>query len=186
MKPGRVKVGLKGMTPLLMNRLVQEDLMKKTKKVSQNYDFDVAAKKSAYITTVGKKKQTLYVPSEAVFRCLLNTAKFYKAGKFRASRMLAGAIKIEPEKIPLNRMNYEVDVRPVVIQKARVLRARAKVPNWRIDFEIVFDKTVIPDPSFIKDIFEDAGTKSGLLDYRPERGGQFGTFTVDKFESSRK
>lgn len=179
---GKIKIGIKGLTPLLMNRLVIEDLVKKTTKSTGNYDLNEAARKSAYITGEGKR-ETLYIPSEAVYRCLLNMAKYYKTGKFKANRILAGTIRIEPEKILLNRMDYEVDVRPVVIQRARVLRARAKLLEWRADFEIVYDKTTIEDPAFIKDILNDAGMKSGLLDYRPERGGSFGTFTVDKFST---
>lgn len=185
MKMEKVRVEIEGLTPLLMNRLVPEDLQRKTKKTTKVYDFDEDAKKSAYIAQVDGK-QTLYIPSEAVFRCTINTAKFYKTGKLRASRILAGSMRIEPDKIPLNSMSYEVDVRPVVVQRARVLRARAKVPKWKVLFDIVFDRGTIDNPTFIKEILEEAGMKSGLLDFRPERGGSFGTFVVNKFEWDTK
>lgn len=185
MKMEKVRVEIEGLTPLLMNRLVPEDLQRKTKRTTKVYDFDEDAKKSAYIAQVDGK-QTLYIKSEAIFRCIINTAKFYKTGKIRASRVLAGSMRIEPEKIPLNSMSYEVDVRPVVVQKARVLRSRAKVPKWKVLFDIVFDRATIDDPTFIKEILEEAGMKSGLLDFRPERGGSFGTFIVSRFEWDSK
>ncbi len=184
MRMEKIKVGIEGLTPLLMNRLVPEDLIKGPRP-PKHYDFDECARRSAYITQVDGK-QTLYIKSEAIFRCIINTAKFYKTGRLRASRILAGSMRIEPDKIPLNSMNYEVDVRPVVIQKARVLRARAKVPKWKVLFDIVFDRATIDDPTFIKEILNEAGMKSGLLDFRPERGGSFGTFVVNKFEWDSK
>ena len=185
MRMEKIKVEIEGITPLLMNRLVPEDLQRKTKKTTKVYDFDEDAKKSAYIAQVDGKP-TLYIPAEAVFRCIINTAKFYKTGRLRASRILAGSMRIEPDKIPLNSMSYEVDVRPVVVQRARVLRARAKVPKWKVLFDIVFDKATIDNPTFIKEILDEAGMKSGLLDFRPERGGSFGTFVVNRFEWDTK
>jgi len=75
-------------------------------------------------------------------------------------------------------------VRPVVIQKNRVLRARAKIPEWEAEFKIIYNKRVLTKEvvSKLKAILEDGGTRMGLLDYRPQHKGWFGTFTVERFE----
>lgn len=181
MRMEKIRVQLVGLTPLLMNRLSPEKLKKKTRKQIKAYDQKKEARESAYIAKIGTK-EILYIPAEAIFRCLIKTARFFRTGKYSASRILAGSVRVEPEKVPLNKNKYEIDVRPVVVQRARVLRSRAKVSDWRVEFDIVYDTATIEDPELIKEILEEAGIKSGLLDYRPERGGSFGTFSVGKFE----
>jgi hypothetical protein len=96
--------------------------------------------------------------------------------------LLAGSIMIEPEKIPLGTKDYEVDIRAVNIKGSRVLRGRAKIPKWKAEFYIIYDKTLLSDIKLLRTILEDAGVRVGLLDYRPQKGGPFGTFIVTKFE----
>ena len=169
-----------------MNRIDIEDFLQKSKirnKLSEEYNFEEEARKSAYIAEIDGKKQ-LYILAEAVYRCILNGAKTHKERGTRRSlaRLLAGRIRIEPEKIPLGTDKYEIDIRPVVIQKSRVLKARAKVPKWEAEFKIIYNKRLQPIIDKIKECLEEAGVTYGLLDYRPERGGNFGVFEVIKFE----
>lgn len=100
------------------------------------------------------------------------------------SGILAGTIRVEPEFIPLGHCNYEVDARPVVIQRMRVIKARAKIPEWEISFQIVYNKRILTGEivKTLETILDDAGTRMGLLDYRPQHKGWFGTFEVAKFE----
>jgi len=106
-----------------------------------------------------------------------------KVGKFYLSSLLAGSIRVEPEEILLGHCNYKVDERPVVIRGSRVLRARAKIPEWTVQFTIIYNKN-LPEGTIelLKQILEDAGTRLGLLDYRPQHKGWFGTFTVENYE----
>ncbi len=179
---GRIKVRIKGRTPLLMNRLDIQDLMdsgirRKTRKWSPEKD----AEKSAYIDVIDGKRQ-LYIPCEAVYSMLINTAKAFREKKTSMSSILAGAIQIIPEKIPLGTDKYEVDIRPVVIQKNRVPKARARLDKWEATFYIIYYKPRFSDPTILKTILEDGGYRMGLLDYRPQHKGWFGTFTVEDFE----
>lgn len=180
---GKIRVTLKGLTPLLMNRLNPEDLKSKSRRKLQDTDFERQAEKSAYIDEIDGKRQ-LYIPNYAIYAMILHTAKQYRARRISLSNLLAGTIRIEPEKIPLGTDKYEIDIRPVVIQKNRVLKARAKVPDWKITFYIIYNKKYLPEniPETLKTILEDAGVRVGLLDYRPQHMGWFGTFEVEKFE----
>ncbi|MEM2351942.1 MAG: hypothetical protein QXT26_06005 [Thermoproteota archaeon] len=182
---GVIRVTLKGMTPLLMNRLSPENLMAKSRRKldSSLTDFAKQAEESAYIDVIDGKRQ-LYVPAYSIFAMILNTAKQYRVRNTPLSQLLAGTIRIEPEKIPLGTDKYEVDIRPVVIQKNRVLRARAKVPDWEITFNIIYSKNFLPEGfhETLKTILEDAGVRIGLLDYRPQHMGWFGTFTVKEYK----
>ena len=180
---GKIRVTVKGLTPLLMNRLNPEDLKSKSRRKLQETDFERQSEKSAYIDEINGKRQ-LYIPNYVIYAMILHTAKQYRARRISLSHLLAGTIRIEPEKIPLGTDKYEIDIRPVVIQKSRVLKARAKVPNWKITFYIIYNKKYLPEniPETLKTILEDAGVRVGLLDYRPQHMGWFGTFEVEKFE----
>ena len=180
---GKIRVTLKGLTPLLMNRLDAGSLEAKSRRKLQQTDFKTQAEQSAYIDVIDGKRQ-LYVPSYAVYGMIIHTAKQYRARRIPLSNLLAGTIRIEPEKIPLGTDQYEIDVRPVVIQKSRVLKARAKVSNWTLTFTIIYNKKFLPEGihQTLRQILEDAGVRIGLLDYRPQHMGWFGTFEVAEFK----
>ena len=183
---GKINVTIKGVTALLMNRLNPDVLRGKMKSTFKNHDETKEAEASAYITEVNGKRE-LFVPSYAIYSMILQTATptLYKVGRRGIREILAGTIRIEPENISLGHCNFDVDVRPVVIQHARVLKARAKIPEWQISFQIIYNRKVLTEEAImkVKDILEDAGTRVGLLDYRPQHKGWFGTFEVTQFEA---
>jgi hypothetical protein len=180
----KINVEIKGLTPLLMNRLNPESLKSKSRMTMQDYSTAKDAVNSAYIAEIEGKKQ-LYIPQEAMYSMLINTAKQYKVRRMSLASLLAGTMHIEPEKIPLGTDEYVVDERAVVIQNQRVLKGRAKLPVWSVKFQIVYDSKRLPEgiENTLKEILEDAGTRMGLLDYRPQHKGWFGTFQVEQFSS---
>lgn len=178
----KIDVEIKGLTPLLMNRLNPESLKAKSRMKTENYSTETDAANSAYMAEINGKKQ-LYIPQEALYSMIINTAKQYKVRRMSLASLLAGTMRVEPEKVPLGTDKYEVDERAVVIQNNRVLKGRAKLPKWAAKFQIVYDSRRLPDgiEATLKEILEDAGTRMGLLDYRPQHRGWFGTFAVEKF-----
>ena len=185
-KYGIVNVTIKGLTPLLMNRMNADDLKpKEGKRVTKEYIPEVEAKKAAYTAEINGKQQ-LYIPSYAVYSMMIRAAGSYKFPRSRSSlsTYLAGTIRVEPENIPLGTDKYEIDERPVVIQGARVLKWRPKIAEWSVTFQIVYNADALPASVIpqLETILTDGGTRLGLLDYRPQHKGWFGTFEVVKFE----
>jgi hypothetical protein len=179
---GRIRVRIKGLTPLLMNRLTPAKLKRQTSVKVREFNPEEEARESAYIDVIDGKRQ-LYIPAEAVYGMIVTAAKVYRAGRVSLSNLLAGTIRVEPEKIPLGTDSYEVDIRPVNVRGARVLRARAKVPSWEAEFYIVYDKTMLGRVlGDLRKVIEDGGRRVGLLDFRPQKTGWFGTFAVEEFE----
>ena len=178
----RVNVEIEGMTALLMNRLNPESLRTKSRMKMEKYSTETDAKNSAYMAEIDGKQQ-LYIPQEAVYSMMIGTAKQYRVGRMPLSSLLAGTMRIEPEKIPLGTDKYIVDERAVVIQNQRVLKGRAKLPTWKAKFQIVYDAKRLPEgiEATMNQILDDAGTRMGLLDYRPQHRGWFGTFKVVSF-----
>ena len=183
---GSINVGIKGLTPLLMNKMNASALKPQdSRNVAKEYVPEDEARKAAYIAEINGKQQ-LYIPGYAVYSMIINAAGAYKFPRRRSSlsTYLAGTIRVEPETISLGTDKYEIDERPVVIQRARVLKWRPKITDWAVNFQIIYNKSALPDVIIpqLKTIMEDGGTRLGLLDYRPQHKGWFGTFEVVKFE----
>jgi hypothetical protein len=180
----KISITIEGTSPLLMNRYnVEAELEKqKNKRISKEYNPNIEAENSAYWSS-GKKKE-LIIPANVLYRSMLNGASWYKINKRSAKSVLAGSIKIEPEEISLGTSKYIIDTRPVVIQRNRVLKSRARVDKWKADFTLVFDDRRIPESSIddIKAILEEAGERIGIMDFRPQKSGWYGTFKIVKFE----
>jgi hypothetical protein len=144
------------------------------------------------------KDGKLYLPAEAVRKCLIIAAKGYKVKGQRASMadvVAASLVIFEPTftllnpktNKPLKETDYELDIRRVVIPgtKSAVPRGRALITSWSCIciFEFDTDKLAAGD---IKPMIEDAGRFPGLLDYRPAKSGWFGTFTLKDIEVQKE
>jgi hypothetical protein len=151
------------------------------------------AKVSRYV-----KDGKLYLPAEAVRKCIIIAARGYKVAGKRSSMadtVSASLIIFEPEFTLLNpktgkalkETDYEIDVRRVVIPstKSAVPRGRALVPSWACVCIFEFDTNKLASGD-IKPMIEDAGRFPGLLDYRPAKSGWFGTFTLKDIEQRKE
>lgn len=154
-----------------------------TKNPARTYDPKKDAEKASY----RNKKGELIVPSRCLKASILNSASWYKFGRKSAKQIIAGCTRIEPSEVVLldkkgkALKNYEIDVRPVVIQKSRIMRARPLINEWKLRFKIIYNEKLINDTKIIYQIIEEAGQRIGLLDNRPQRYGENGTFKVNKF-----
>lgn len=142
------------------------------------------------------KKGELYAPSEWLMATLLSVTQPFKLklrGKTVSSKKwLAGGSEILPDKIGLGTEAYEVYITSAVIQKSRVLRARARVKDWSLAFRLEFSDA---DPLYgdialalqpvIKDMWTMAGVMSGIGDNRPNsprKPGRHGKFRLVRCE----
>jgi hypothetical protein len=124
------------------------------------------------------------MPSVNVKACIRDAGRNYRirGRKSTFAAVVKAAIDIRPfPYIPLIYRKWEVDIRPVVVQGNRILRARPRFDEWALEFEVINnDPTIIHADTFQK-ILTDAGKYYGLGDFRPE----FGTFKLEKFEITK-
>ena len=183
----KINVTLKGNTPLLMNKCTPEHLVKRQTLGKKRYTPEEDAAKSAYLAEIDGRMQ-LYVPALNVYTMMVQTCGRKTipnpdGGKdVNARGVIAGAMRIKPDLISLGTDQYEIDIRPAVVQRARIPRARAMIKDWRLSFDIIYDSEVVLEPNVFRKIREEAGFRVGLLDYRPQHMGPFGTFSVENFE----
>jgi hypothetical protein len=175
-----------GTSPLLMNRYnIEKQLDRgKIKRVVNSYIPEEEAEASAYWSSTGKRE--LIIPTGVVYASLLNASSFHKINKRSARTVLAGAMRVVAfdgsEEIRLGTDKYTIDTRGVVINKARVPKSRAKLEKWQAEFYIVFNDSLIPNAEHIQPVLVEAGQRIGIMDFRPAKGGWFGTFEVEKFQ----
>jgi hypothetical protein len=137
----------------------------------------------------------IVIPSLNVKTMLRNAGRNYKIPQRKATygAYIRAGIDIDPSPyIPLlnPRTNqpyrvsdrpWKVDVRTVVLQGNRVLRARPRFDEWALEFKILNLDPELLKSDVIKQILVDAGKYYCLGDFRPE----FGRFKVEKFEVVR-
>ncbi len=173
----RIEIEITGVAPLLHNRFPTEDHGQNISK----------AKKKVYVPTeeaerklYKDEKGNIVHPAEHIFQSIRRAATDFKFDKRKSFKdVIVSGIIVTPDMIPLlTDKPYEIDTRPVVIQRARVLCWRPKFNNWKLKFviDILDDENI--SPSNLKEILEKAGQAKGIGDYRP----RFGRFQVTSFQ----
>ena len=175
-----VETKIEGISPLLMHRfkVQDEDSKSKTKNLKKTED-DIES--YLYLDERG----TLVQPSTHIIGALKKAgAKFQISGQGKLTYknlMGSGAVMISPDMITHEIQTWEIDRRPVVVQRARIVRSRPMLKKWALSFQVDFDEDEITR-EVIKEIMDFAGRRVGIGDFRPEKGGPFGRFFVSKFE----
>lgn len=179
----KIEIVFQGITPLLMHSAAGMVLQTIKKNPAKQYNIKEDAENASYRTKDGY----LCVPSRCIKAAILNAASWYKFGKQSAKPIIAGCTRVEPVEIVITDLknkklkNYEIDLRPVVVQRARVMRARPRLDEWQLRFELVYNSELIQDTEILRTIIEEAGQRIGLLDNRPQKYGENGTFSVIKW-----
>jgi hypothetical protein len=179
----KIEIEITGITPLLMNKFNEESL--DTKSRDKNETPRQAAEKTAYLTA----EKSLYFPAENIFACLVCAGKYHKIGKNKVTTMksslIPAAITMLSTACLFDTLDFEVDSRSVVIPSTggRIMKHRARLDTWKTVFNIEIDKTIMSE-NMVRQIVDDAGSKVGLGDFRPDRKGSFGKFKVTRWEKS--
>lgn len=172
----RINVTIEGISPLLMHRFPMEPIEAIEKK---------EPKEQAAISLYQIDDKP-YIPGVNLQRALVASATFSK-GKGRASlqKPVAAGLFVDEELLFLNGKTspWVIDSRPVVVPatKGRIVRHRPKFEKWQVDFTISFDETLLTATQ-VRQVVDDAGSRVGVLDFRPEKKGPFGRFMVTRWE----
>lgn len=176
MSTKKVQCTIKGISPLLMHAYPMVPIEAIDKKSPEEQ-----AEYSAYRDP---DNGDLFVPGLAIQRSLVASATYSK-GKGRGSlqKPVAACVIVNPERCDLGVKEYIIDSRPVVIAatKGRIVRHRPRLNEWNVKFEIEYDDTLLTETQ-LRRVVDDAGSRVGLLDFRPERKGPFGRFMVVDWE----
>jgi len=179
----KVEVEIEGITPLLINKPSIE-IGEKSKDIKRETDTpqEIASKKLYELD--GK----IYTPATHLQGALIEAGKFKKklgrgTAKANYSKACGFAVEIEPFEIIHKIQDWEVfsiqAVNPTT--RGRNLLHRPMLRNWKLDFQVIFDEDEI-EPEIMKELFDIAGRKVGIGDWRPAKKGRFGKFQVIKWK----
>jgi len=176
MKVEKYLVEIKGVKPLLMHAPVDLGDNPRRRR-GEHLAPEEEAKQYLYTDPEGN----IVIPSINIKAMLRDAGRNYKISGRRATygSMIRAGIDIEPYPyVPLKYSKWEVDVRPVVVQSSRILRARPRFDEWGLEFVIINKDPNVLLRDTMRKVVEDAGKWIGLGDFRPE----FGLFEVVRFE----
>lgn len=186
-----ISVSVEGISPLLQHKypLPDFDSMSKggTVKTGEK-DYTKEWREYLYTDADGQ----IYQPSTHFDAAMVKAAGSFKVqgGRGKSYKALfQGNVFCSPDEIyhgiqipdeldnDADKQLY-LDVRPVVIQRARVARIRpAFKSGWKLDFEISVIDDQIPH-NVVSEVLIMAGRTCGIGDFRPK----FGRFMVTQFE----
>lgn len=176
----KIKITIKGTSPILFNRFRDSQIEGKSKKRTGGLiDSDIEDK--LYI--INSKVQ---LPSIYLKNCLIESAKNFKIvgkGKSTYSKLLASTVDVTPFYTDLIADKYQIfrisAVNPMT--KGRIMTERPKYDNWEATFDIILNDEGI-SVSVLNEILEYSGKYVGLGDWRPEKKGMFGKFMIQSFK----
>lgn len=178
-------VKLKSLTPILMNKFSfgkNPDMISvsDTEALADTERTRAIAERACY----RNENNELVVPEVNLYRALITAGKKVKKGKSNYSTIVASAVQVDGD-LRLTDVNdqpitdFEVDIRrgknPATRGSVPIIRA--KVNQWSGKLTVRYDESTIKDTDILQ-IVEALGTSVGLLDFRPEKLGSFGKFTV--------
>jgi hypothetical protein len=169
-------VKIVGTKPLLMHAPTGLGDKPKLRR-GEHLDPKTEAQSYLYLDEEGR----IVIPSVNVKACIREAGRNYKISgrKTTYASMIRAGIDIKPfPYIPLIHGGWVVDIKPVVVQRSRILRARPRFDNWSLEFQIINNDPTIIHSDTLQKILIDAGKYYGLGDFRPE----YGTFKLEKFE----
>ena len=133
---------------------------------------------------------SIYHPGAAFARLIREAGGGHKLKGTRKSAkyVVPAAVLVMDDTVPLfgpdgkRLKDFEVDSRPVVIPstKGRVMRHRPRFDEWTAKLRIRVNTAILPI-AFVHQLLVEGGQQLGIGDYRPDRGGPFGTFRVVEF-----
>lgn len=187
----QVLMWCEGVSALLMHRPTEESLSGKTRTntIGEAEDPRTTAGKFVYRLP---DSQQLAVPGTAFSRLIREAGGSHKAkGSRKSLKYIVPAavlvlddlcgLYLRDRKTPI--VDFEVDSRPVTIPatKGRIMRHRARANEWTVSVRIRINEQIISEAT-VRQLFAEGGQQIGIGDYRPEKGGPFGTWDIVSWE----
>lgn len=187
MEPNGIKtfrVTIRGTKPLLLH---STRVMTEAPKLARG--AKLPPEDEAELGLYKNKHGQIVLPEDVILGTIKSAAVDFKVpgkGKKTYKNYVDSGLELDGDAV-LEPQTYEIDSRPVVVQRSRVIRSRPRFDEWSSSFKvIVLDTDTWIDPfdkvygggANLRDVIMAAGKYKGLCDYRP----RFGRFEVTTFE----
>jgi len=164
----RFTARIEGISPLLQHRFTNMP-------TSTRHDPQEECEAALYTDGNGGIVQ----PSSHIESAMIKMAVNHKIpgqGKKTFKDAFRAGIFVQPLAIPHECLDWVIDLQPVLVNRARIMRARPRFDKWSLSFEIEnIDERILPE--ILEDVLQEAGRYSGIGDCRP----RYGRFDVVEF-----
>lgn len=176
------KVTIKSSAPMIFNRwsekAIQMIVDKQMKKASSNKRDVRNPEKDGEATFYKDKKGNICIPAIAIKSSMVSAVRNITG---LTMSLIRGAVFVKGDEdglIPLiyGGKSIRRDMVRIGMGIADV-RFRGTVKSWKAKFEIKFNGDVLSAEQIVN-LLQTAGFSCGLCEWRPEKGGDFGTFEV--------
>ena len=192
------RVGIKGLTPLIHHcgasgldvrspANVEKSAIAKKRGSNRTEQDEARLRELETMTSIWQTWDGIPTIPEAAFRACIETS----ARKLKEGPMVREGLTVTETEL------FEYDTKlgetveelaktvqftvGVVVQRARVLRTRAKFDEWGAVFLLDVDPELVDEPHLDKWLAI-GGKRIGLGDWRPEKSGKYGRFEVEEIE----
>lgn len=187
----RINLRAEGASPLLMNRMPEDALLnlwRKDRKATGSRGRPDTPRDEAALKLYVMDGRP-YIPAQCFMSALIAAGVFVKLdGKRQISTakasMLGGMLQVEQHALVLDTPGWEVD-----IQQGRnpnggeaVCIIRPRFDRWAFDASVLVDTDQLPLDRY-RELFDLAGSRIGLLDFRPAKKGTFGRFKYTRWDT---
>jgi hypothetical protein len=190
-----ISVYCRGITPLFMNRMsesVLENIRTKTKEAKTKRIGSVATPRDEAAPKVYMHANEPIIPATNLMSCLIAAGVFVRLDAKRQistgkSTILPGFLSLDDAWIPLlnskgGQATWEADVRQGRNPNGgeAVAICRPRFDDWAFRLHIGIDTSEIGE-NVMRDLWDKAGRRIGMGDFRPARKGIFGQFVIDEW-----
>tara|TARA_R100000781_G_scaffold31404_1_gene22911 strand:- start:1865 stop:2434 length:570 start_codon:yes stop_codon:yes gene_type:complete len=185
-----IKVIISGVSPLICNKFTDKAALAATTGISSNNMGEPLSPKEQAEEKLYLDKGKPCIPQPNILASIIEGGRFHKIKNRSVTTMqksmIPSCFDIKGTMLPIKTKGWEVDERPVRIPATggRILAYRPKFNDWRLEFDATLNPEIVSLP-LMRQIIDDAGTRIGLGDYRPDRKGPFGKYKVDKWQKKR-
>ena len=181
-----ITTSIEGISPLLINKFSDKseivETMTKTK-----VDYGTPREQATAGAYFDETTKLMWIPSTWTKGAITSVSSDYKLPKSRKSvkSVIGGSVLCLQEKLYFLEKyvidDAEVDSRPVVIKgRGRIMRHRARLEKWSLKFDISIDDSILAVEN-VHEMLSDAGRRSGIGDFRPQKTGPFGRFMITQW-----
>lgn len=176
-----IKVGIKGLTPLIYNKwsekaikMIQDKQAKKANKGREAREPEKEYEASFYYNS----KKEIAFPANSIKQSMVGASRSVEGVTMT---LLRGAVFVVGDEQGLVPVQYKLKQMRTDMVRVGMgvadIRYRGEVVDWSMDLEIKFNADVLSAEQTIN-LLNIAGFAQGIGEWRPEKNGDHGTFTV--------
>lgn len=182
-----IKVKIRGITPLLMEKMDMSVVEAYDKKKSlKTVEKDTRSEEEKVENKIHKTSEgEIGFPAIAFHKAMIEVAPYIEG---LDKKLVRGSVRVLGDMIPINFREQTTNKtygKSSGIVKAPRLIIRPEFKNWNCELEILYNSSNISAENIIN-LLDWAGFQMGIGSWRPEKSGNYGQFEVEITKAKKR